>query len=57
MHGVVYEPSGPDFSYLVVVLNDGEVVVAKAVSSVKAGEGLIAKPFQSFSEAKNRDDI
>lgn len=57
MKGAVYDPPGPGLPYLAVVLHDGEVVVSRAVSSVAAGEALIAKVFQDFAAAKARGEI
>ena len=57
MNGVVYDPPAPGLPYLAVVLHKGEVVVARAVPSVQAGESLIASVFQSFADAKNRGEI
>lgn len=57
MKGVVYDPPAVGLPYIAVVLHDGEVVVSKAVSSVAAGEALIAKVFQDFTAAKARGDI
>lgn len=57
MKGVVYDPPGPGLPYLAVVLHDGEVVVSRAVTSVAAGEALIAKVFQDFAAAKARGEI
>ncbi len=53
MHGVVYDPPGAGLPYLAVVLdNNGEVVVARSVPSVAAGESLIATVFAEFAAAK-----
>lgn len=57
MKGVVYDPPAAGLPYLAVVLNKGEVVVAKSVSSVAAGEALIAKVFSDFASAKAQGDI
>lgn len=57
MKGVVYDPPSAGLPYLAVVLHDNEVVVAKAVPSVAAGEALIASVFQSFQDAKAKGEI
>ncbi|HFH3085729.1 TPA: hypothetical protein ACGJRU_005176 [Pseudomonas aeruginosa] len=57
MHGVVYDPPAAGLPYLAVVLHDGEVVVARSVSSVEAGEALIAKVFNDFVVAKQKGEI
>ncbi len=57
MKGVVYDPPGAGLPYLAVVLHNNEVVVARAVSSVAAGEALIAKVFEDFAAAKARGDV
>lgn len=57
MNGVVYDPPAAGLPYIAVVLHDGEVVVARAVSSVEIGEALIAEVFQSFADAKAKGDI
>ncbi|TWS07794.1 hypothetical protein FJD35_24240 [Pseudomonas mandelii] len=57
MKGVVYDPPGPGLPYLAVVLNNGEVVVARSVSSVAAGEAMIAKVFSDFADAKAQGKI
>lgn len=53
MNGVVYLPPTSGLPYLAVVLHDGEVVVARSVPSVAAGEELIASVFNGFADAKN----
>ena len=57
MKGVVYDPPSAGLPYLAVVLNKGEVVVARAVASVAEGEALIASVFQSFADAKAKGEI
>ncbi|WP_295460744.1 hypothetical protein [uncultured Pseudomonas sp.] len=57
MKGVVYDPPGAGLPYLAVVLHNNEVVVARAVSSVAAGEALIAKVFEDFAAAKARGEF
>lgn len=57
MKGVVYDPPAAGLPYIAVVLHDGEVVVSRAVSSIAAGEALIAKVFQDFASAKARGEI
>ena len=57
MKGVVYDPPSVGLPHLAVVLHDGEVVVAKTVPSVAAGEILIADVFQSFADAKANGNI
>lgn len=57
MKGVVYDPPAAGLPYLAVVLHKDEVVVARAVPSVAAGEALIANVFQSFMEAKANGEI
>lgn len=52
MQGVVYDPPSSGLPYLAVVLHKGEVVVARAVPSVAAGEALIAEVFQEFATAR-----
>ena len=58
MHGVVYDPPAAGLPFLAVVLdNNGEVVVARAVPSARAGEALIASVFAGFVDAKNKGKI
>lgn len=58
MHGTVYDPPAPGLPHLAVVLdNNGEVIVAKSVSSVAAGEALMASIFAQFAEAKKTGKI
>ena len=58
MHGVVYDPPKAGLPYLAVVLdNNGEVVVARSVPSVEAGELLISGVFNQFIDAKNKGEI
>jgi hypothetical protein len=52
MDGVVYDPPASGLPHLAVVLHNNEVVVARAVPSVAAGEALIASVFQAFMDAK-----
>ncbi|BEP93273.1 hypothetical protein GmRootA79_16570 [Acidovorax sp. A79] len=50
MNGVVYDPPRAGLPYLAVVLdNNGEVVVARSVPSVAAGEALIQQTFAAFA--------
>lgn len=54
MRAVVYGPPGPGLPYLAVILNsENEVVSARAVPSVAAGEALIAKTVAEFNAAKD----
>lgn len=55
MNGVVYDPPRAGLPFLAVVLNNGEVVVARAVASVAAGEALIGQVFADFAAAKLAD--
>ncbi|MDY7536423.1 hypothetical protein RGV33_32905 [Pseudomonas sp. Bout1] len=57
MKGVVYSPPGAGLPYIAVVLVDGEVLVSKTVSSIAAGEAMIAKVFSDFAAAKARGEI
>jgi hypothetical protein len=48
--GAVYDPPRPDLPYVAVVIGpDGEVVVARSVPSVVAGEALIKSVFTEFA--------
>lgn len=54
MHGVVYDPPRVGLPYLAVVLdNNLQVVVSRAVGSVAEGEALISAVFEDFAAAKN----
>lgn len=52
MNGVVYDPPRAGLPFLAVVLdNKGEVVVARSVPSVQAGESLIQQVMTEFAAA------
>lgn len=50
--GVVYDPPKNGFPYLAVIFKpDGEVLVARAVPSLQAGEQLIASTLNEFASS------
>lgn len=58
MHGVVYDPPRAGLPFLAVVLdNDLQVVISRAVPGVAEGEALIQSVFAEFAAAKNAGKI
>jgi len=57
MKGVVYDPPGAGLPYLAVVFHGDELIVAKPVPSLEAGNALIESVFLAFVEAKANGKI